>query len=821
MNVRKKYTFKKHRLSDSERLWISEAATSETSDPRVLKVRLRGRIPNSFQPASIDPRFYNDHGITPLGIWILNQDDQRLVAMDKTIRGIRDCIIESPGIEKFASSSLAQRVGLSEGEVAVALHLLGLVGRFWSSATGVGAAHTVVTLNGRNDYDEYLAYENLDELFEKFYVNADPNRSRIMLRPTNTASKKIKATQRATARRKGGVLLTIFDEYTISNKLGEGGAGSVFEATDSSGKVWAIKILDPSKLSMERRKRLKNEVAFCQDPPSNRIVRIVDSGILQEKDGSYSPFYVMQKYAHSLRKIMQKGVTPQVAFSYFVQILEGLEAAHLRKVIHRDIKPENILVSEDEKNVVIADFGIAHFEEDDLVTAIETQAEDRLSNFVYASPEQAIRGSRIDHRTDIYSLGLILNELFTGEVPRGAGYKTIGQVAREFAYLDAIITTMLQQQVARRIDSIERVKNEVDTNRGAHNRQASENHESMNVEEVARQVAAPPTLLRASAPSSDETSVELSTKIFDQASSIARANDLLALRQLIRSVNASIQPKLSSWRAKYDQTPPRSDDTLIAATSEGVSIFSPLIAASLASICARRELFSNQVATFEEILFPKDWNRAGMVVLTEMPEAAAYIYQALHGAACIQSAQLTVAMRLVNTKVQFFNLDNPLPIWKNHKIMGWPRALPDHSKKVWNVLLSVSGSWQWVLSLFGDETELKTALAAYYMALNILDYTDVLATNREAHLSEGQIRPEIPLNFVHFDNDIGRRAYRLLMQDVTQVKQIWSSLGITDARFAKHWEKWLETCAPATAEGYLSFPKRMPHSNLAKDLIGA
>jgi eukaryotic-like serine/threonine-protein kinase len=74
-------------------------------------------------------------------------------------------------------------------------------------------------------------------------------------------------------------------------------------------------------------------------------------------------------------------------------------------VFHRDLKPENILYDRNADRLVVADFGIAHFEEDQLLTAVETKDRERLANFKYAAPEQGIRGRPVDHRADIFAFG--------------------------------------------------------------------------------------------------------------------------------------------------------------------------------------------------------------------------------------------------------------------------------------------------------------------------------------------------------------------------------------------------------------------------------
>ena len=154
-------------------------------------------------------------------------------------------------------------------------------------------------------------------------------------------------------------------------------------------------------------------------------------------------------YPHTLRDLMKRRIPHQRILPHFAQVLDGVEAAHLKGVWHRDLKPENILCDTESDTLVVADFGIAHFEEDELHAAVETQAHERLANFQYAAPEQHVRGKTVDHRADIYALGLILNEMFTGELPQGTGYRTVVSVAPDYAYLDELVELMVRQSDER------------------------------------------------------------------------------------------------------------------------------------------------------------------------------------------------------------------------------------------------------------------------------------------------------------------------------------------------------------------------------------
>jgi len=253
---------------------------------------------------------------------------------------------------------------------------------------------------------------------------------------------------------------TTFTHYTGIDIIGEGGTGRVYRATDDAQKVYAIKLLDPSKAKGERLKRFKNEVEFSRRNQHQNIITIIDHGnVVDGKKGS--AFCVMPLYKGSLRTLLIAGIPMDKALFYFAQLLNGVEAAHLQKVVHRDLKPENVLYDEALDRLLIADFGIARFEEEALYTAVETSPNVRLANFQYAAPEQRSRGTTVDHRADIYALGLMLNEMFTGIVPHGTKYKTISSVAPDYGYLDEIVSAMLYQSPLERPDSIEAVKKQL------------------------------------------------------------------------------------------------------------------------------------------------------------------------------------------------------------------------------------------------------------------------------------------------------------------------------------------------------------------------
>ncbi|HWZ32356.1 MAG TPA: serine/threonine-protein kinase [Bryobacteraceae bacterium] len=246
-----------------------------------------------------------------------------------------------------------------------------------------------------------------------------------------------------------------FATYKIDALLGEGGVGRVFAVHDEDQQVYALKVLKPDGVTTQARKRFKNEIAFGRLRHSN-IIEILDFGVSTMR-GRDLPFYVMPLYPQTLHDLLKAGLSPDKALVIFSQLLDGVEAAHLNGVWHRDLKPKNVLYDPEADRAIVADFGVAHFAADIQATVVETKPGERVGNYQYAAPEQKVRGD-IDHRADIFALGLMLNEMFTGEILHGVGYKRVSDVAPGYVWIDDLVERMVQQSPAARPSSIDEVK---------------------------------------------------------------------------------------------------------------------------------------------------------------------------------------------------------------------------------------------------------------------------------------------------------------------------------------------------------------------------
>jgi serine/threonine protein kinase len=202
-------------------------------------------------------------------------------------------------------------------------------------------------------------------------------------------------------------------KYTINRLIGEGGMASVFEGVhESLGTKAAIKILNPTLSSNKQiRERFKNEARIMASLDHPNITRVLDF----EENDSYLAIAMELLSGEDLSNLIksQGKLSEKEIIHVFEQTLSAFEYAHNLGIVHRDIKPSNIFVSPN-GTIKILDFGIAKlFGQGNEMTQTGAQ----IGTPIYMSPEQVKGDKSIDHRSDIYSLGVTMYYALQGEPP--------------------------------------------------------------------------------------------------------------------------------------------------------------------------------------------------------------------------------------------------------------------------------------------------------------------------------------------------------------------------------------------------------------------
>ena len=195
--------------------------------------------------------------------------------------------------------------------------------------------------------------------------------------------------------------------YRILKLLGEGGMAHVYHGQDSQGQDFAIKI--PKTVD----ERFRRECVIASTLDSPHVVKAFDF-CAEKAEGK--PAYMAQELlvGQTLEERLEgtNGLELEQVDSLFLQLLDGLETAHQQNILHRDLKPENLFLDRSSGREVlkILDFGVARAEDELLVTVSGAM----LGTAIYSSPEQN-RSDKLDVRSDLYAVGLILYEIVTGQ----------------------------------------------------------------------------------------------------------------------------------------------------------------------------------------------------------------------------------------------------------------------------------------------------------------------------------------------------------------------------------------------------------------------
>ncbi len=255
-------------------------------------------------------------------------------------------------------------------------------------------------------------------------------------------------------------LSKLFPSLEITELLGVGGMGAVYKARQEGlDRVVALKIL-PEEFAHDVKFALRftREARTLAKLSHPNIVSVYEFGNVEDT------FYFLMEFVDgsTLREVVRAGhLTPEHALTIVPHLCDALQFAHDKGVIHRDIKPENILMATD-GSVKIADFGLSRIVGNENQPTALTRTHQIMGTPRYMAPEQ-LEGSRsVDHRSDIYSLGVVFYEMLTGELPIGR-FAAPSQKVEIDVRLDEVVLRTLEKEPQRRYQHASQIKSDVET----------------------------------------------------------------------------------------------------------------------------------------------------------------------------------------------------------------------------------------------------------------------------------------------------------------------------------------------------------------------
>ena len=228
----------------------------------------------------------------------------------------------------------------------------------------------------------------------------------------------------------------IGSKYEVLRQLGEGGMGAVYEARHlGTGRRVAVKVITAQALAVgaEAVTRFQREARASGAVDSEHVVQVLDSGV---DETTQNPYMVMELLSgEDLQQLLRRvgPLEPEAALRVIAQACVGLHKAHAAGIVHRDLKSANLFLSRRDQGGVIVkllDFGIAKVRADQFASSDDhglTRTGAMLGSPLYMSPEQAKGSKDIDHRSDIWSLGVVLYEALSGSAPN-AHLQTLGEL---------------------------------------------------------------------------------------------------------------------------------------------------------------------------------------------------------------------------------------------------------------------------------------------------------------------------------------------------------------------------------------------------------
>ena len=324
------------------------------------------------------------------------------------------------------------------------------------------------------------------------------------------------------------------------------------------------------------------------------------------------------------------------------------------------------------------------------------------------------------------------------------------------------------------------------------------------------------------APEAAANSILGPSEIYELSRSYANAGNFAKWRELIHREKTNAGEALLHWKSENQKNFPGGEKHLPSYFLPAIATHSGLFAAAFGAFDSTDERFHNQLSLMDWIRKPKGWERNGLTVWTNLPELALFTYQALLGGLALSRHRPEAAYNLATTPIyENYSGRDAHPLFKNSKFIGWPDSLAHSCIFAWVFLQNVANEWEWLWKVFGSGEDTLSAVAAYYLFLNTVDF--ISASKTKAQGSDEFGRLHAPLFFVRADGDAFARSQSIFFESASFVSEMLTENGITDADLPAFWKLWMTECGKWLASVFRDHwgwhELRIPHHDLPQMLL--
>ena len=312
--------------------------------------------------------------------------------------------------------------------------------------------------------------------------------------------------------------------------------------------------------------------------------------------------------------------------------------------------------------------------------------------------------------------------------------------------------------------------------------------------------------------------VECTNPVYSEAINLVSANnEFLGWRQLAKPIWPNARKALVQL-GKNELVSGQQPENTEELVDKAVDIISPYISVALAGVESRSEHVKDQKSVFDELLNVSDSELSRSLTWKNLCHTLGYVYHSLHGALCLGTGQIDLALDLARVKVTVYHAGNLQEVWERSPLMGWSELIGKrHCTESWKYIASAYERWEWLSPIFAGDLEYRTSLVAYYLALHIHELAKAIVLRRE-----GKSRTTsasnflVPLTFVSEGRDINQRAISRLHRNPA-VTKLWSSLDVTRPEMEDSWDNWLRECKNWLSSDYKGSRPEVHHKHFFKN----